>query len=77
MKKELGKLRLEIAFQDGISVEVKNDRIVFNIDLDVTKKDLWLSQFEMWLSDENNINTLSSGYLRVKTNKKLDYKKWK
>ena len=71
------KLKLEIAFQEGVDVEVKNDRIIFNIDLDVTKRDLWLSQFEMWLTNESDINTLSSGYLRIKNNKKLEYKKYK
>lgn len=72
-----GKLKLEIAFQDGVNVEVKNDRIIFNIDLDATKRDLWLTQFEMWLTNEKDNNTLSSGYLRVKNNKKLEYKKWR
>lgn len=75
--KNNGRLKLEIAFQDGVSVEVKDDRIIFNIDLDVTKRDLWLTQFEMWLANEKDNNALSSGYLRVNNNKKLEYKKWR
>ncbi len=77
MAKELGKMKLEMAFQEGVSVEVKNDRIIFDIDLDATKKDLWLSQFEMWFTNEKDNNTLSSGYLRVENNKKLKYTKWR
>lgn len=62
-------LQLEIALQDGATAEIKGDRIIITINKDITKRDLWDSQFEMWLSKKEDLKTLSSGYLRIIKNK--------
>ena len=70
-------LELELALQDGMSVEVKGDRVIITIDTEKTKRDLWTSQIQMWLSERLSgkddfsgcVKMLSSGYLRVVRNK--------
>jgi len=71
----MSKLQLELALQDGTTVEIKGDRIIITIDTEITKRDLWDTQVEMWLTKKDDIKTLSSGYLRVVKNK-LQFKKW-
>lgn len=68
-------LQLEIALQHGMKAEIKEDKIVITIDTEETKRDLWLSQLEMWLTKKDDLKTLSSGYLRIVKNK-LQFKKW-
>jgi len=68
------KLTLELALQDGMSAEIKGDRIIITIDKEVTKRDLWDCQIEFWLNKKDNLKTLSSGYMRVIKNK-LQFKK--
>ena len=68
-------LQLEIALQHGMKAEIKEDKIVITIDTEETKRDLWLSQLEMWLTKKYDAKTLSSGYLRIVKNK-LQFKKW-
>ena len=68
-------LQLEIALQHGMKAEIKEDKIVITIDTEETKRDLWLSQLEMWLTKKDDAKTLSSGYLRIVKNK-LQFKKW-
>ena len=68
-------LQLEIALQHGMKAEIKEDKIVITIDTEKTKRDLWLSQLEMWLTKKDAVKTLSSGYLRIVKNK-LQFKKW-
>lgn len=68
-------LQLEIALQHGMKAEIKEDKIVITIDTEETKRDLWLSQLEMWLAKKDDVKTLSSGYLRIVKNK-LQFKKW-
>ena len=69
------KLQLEIALQDGMIAELKGDRIIITIDTKVTKRDMWISQLEMWLNKKDDIKNLSSGYIRIIKNK-LQFKKW-
>lgn len=69
------KLELRIALQDGMIAEIKGDKLIITIDTKITKRDLWISQFEMWLTKKDDIKTLSSGYLRIVKNK-LQFKKW-
>ncbi len=71
----MSKLVLELALQDGARAEIKGDRIIITIDTAKTKRDLWDSQIEFWLTKKDDIKTLSSGYLRVVKNK-LHFKKW-
>lgn len=68
-------LQLKIALQHGMKAEIKEDKIVITIDTEKTKRDLWLSQLEMWLTKKDAVKTLSSGYLRIVKNK-LQFKKW-
>lgn len=72
----MNKLQIEIALQDGAIAEVKGDRIIITINTEITKRDLWDSQMEFWLTKKDDIKTLSSGFLRVVKNK-LVFKKWK
>lgn len=73
MKKEI--LELELALMDGMSAEIKNNRVIITIDKSKTKRDLWDAQIEFWLTKKDDIKTLTSGYLRVVKNK-LQFKKW-
>jgi len=68
-------IQLELALQDGATAEIKDNRVIITIDTEVTKRDLWDTQIEMWLTRKDSIKTLSSGYLRVIKNK-LQFKKW-
>jgi hypothetical protein len=68
-------LELELALQDGATAFIKDGRICIEIDTSITKRDLWDTQIEMWLSKKGDKKTLSSGYLRVVKNK-LQFKKW-
>lgn len=68
-------LQLEIALQDGATAEVKGDRVIITINTEKTKRDLWDTQIEMWLTIKGEIETLSSGYLRV-VKDKLKFAKW-
>jgi len=68
-------LELELALQEGAKAEIKGDRIIITIDTEITKRDLWESQIEMWLTKKGELKTLSSGYLRIIKNKLL-FKKW-
>ena len=72
----MSKLKIEIALQDGAIAEIKDDRIIINIDTEITKRDLWDLQFEFWLTKKDDIKTLSSGFLRVVKNK-LIFKNWR
>lgn len=72
----MSKLKIEIALQDGAIAEIKGDRIIINIDTEITKRDLWDLQFEFWLTKKDDIKTLSSGFLRVVKNK-LIFKNWR
>lgn len=72
----MNNLQIEIALQDGAIAEVKGDRIIITINTEITKRDLWDSQMEFWLTKKDDIKTLSSGFLRVVKNK-LVFKKWK
>lgn len=72
----MSKLKIEIALQDGVIAEIKGDRIIINIDTEITKRDLWDLQFEFWLTKKDDIKTLSSGFLRVVKNK-LIFKNWR
>lgn len=68
---------LTMALQKGAKAEIKDDRVVITIDTDITKRDLWDSQIEMWLSKKDDIKTLSSGYLRIIRNKlQFRFPKW-
>ena len=67
-------LELELALQDGATAEVKGDRIIISIDVEKTKRDLWDTQIEMWLTAKGRVSTLSSGYLRI-VNDKLKFSK--
>ncbi|MEA3386901.1 MAG: hypothetical protein U9Q66_00460 [Patescibacteria group bacterium] len=68
-------IQLELALQDGAVAEIKGDRVIITIDTEKTKRDLWDTQIEMWLTKKDNIKTLSSGYLRI-VRDKLQFKKW-
>lgn len=68
-------LELEIALQKGMSVEVKDDRVIITIDTEKTKRDLWTGQLEYWLTKKDTVKTLSSGYMRIIKNK-LSFAKW-
>ncbi len=68
-------LEIELALQDGAKAEVKGDRVIITIDVEKTKRDLWDTQIEMWLTIKGDIKTLSSGYLRV-VKDKLKFQKW-
>lgn len=72
----MSKLKIEIALQDGAIAEIKGNRIIINIDTEITKRDLWDLQFEFWLTKKDDIKTLSSGFLRVVKNK-LIFKNWR
>ena len=72
----MSKLKIEIALQDGAIAEIKDDRIIINIDTEITKRDLWDLQFEFWLTKKDDIKALSSGFLRVVKNK-LIFKNWR
>lgn len=72
----MSKLKIEIALQDGAIAEIKGDRIIINIDTQITKRDLWDLQFEFWLTKKDDRKTLSSGFLRVVKNK-LIFKNWR
>ena len=69
-------LQLELALQEGATVEVKGDRVIITINIEKTKRDLWDTQIEMWLTKKGSIKALSSGYLRVIKNK-LKFDKWR
>lgn len=60
---------LEIALQDGAVAEIKGDRVIVTIDTEKTKRDLWESQMDFWLTKKDDSKTLASGYLRVIKNK--------
>jgi len=68
-------LQLELALQDGATAEIKGDRVIITIDTEITKRDLWDTQIEMWLTKKDDIKTISSGYLRVVKNK-LKFNLW-
>lgn len=68
-------LEIELALQDGATATVKDGRIYIEVNTEITKRDLWDTQIEMWLTKKGNNKTLSSGYLRVVRNK-LQFKKW-
>lgn len=68
-------LKLELALQDGATAEIQDDRIIITIDTEKTKRDLWDTQIEMWLTIKGDIQTLSSGYMRV-VKDKLKFAKW-
>ena len=68
-------LKIELALQDGMSVETKGDRVIITIDKSITKRDLWDAQIEMWLTKKDDIKTLSGGYFRI-IKDKLTFKKW-
>jgi len=70
------KLQLELALQAGATAEIKNGRVIITIDTEITKRDLWDTQIEMWLTKKDDIKTISSGYLRVVKNK-LKFNIWK
>lgn len=72
----MSKLKIEIALQDGAIAEIKDNRVIINIDTKITKRDLWDLQFEFWLTKKDDIKTLSSGFLRVVKNK-LIFKNWR
>jgi len=69
-------LELELALQGGMTAVVKGDRIIITIDVEKTKRDLWTSQIEMWLSKKTDGKNIASGYLRVIGNK-LKFISWK
>ena len=77
MAKESKKLKLEIALQKGMEVKIVGDRVIIDIDTSITSRDLWTSQFELWLSEKDSADTISSGYLRVNNKDKLEYAKHK
>ncbi len=77
MAKESKKLKLEIALQKGMEVKIVGDRVIIDIDTSITSRDLWTSQFELWLSEKDSADTISSGYLRVNNKDKLEYVKHK
>lgn len=77
MAKERKNLKLEIALQKGMEVKIVNDRVIIDIDSNITAKDLWISQLEMWLTDKENMETISSGYLRINNKSKLEYANYK
>ncbi len=68
-------LVLEIALQEGMTAELKGDRVIITIDTEITKRDLWDAQIEFWLNKKDDIKNLSSGYVRIIKNK-LIWKKW-
>ena len=68
-------LQLEIALSAGITAKIVDNRIVIEIDISTTKRDLWDAQMDIWLTKKDDIKTLSSGYLRLIKNK-LQFKKW-
>ena len=73
--KKMSKYLLEIALQSGMVAKIVDDRIMITIDSEVTKRDLWDAQIEIWLSKKDDIKTLSSGFFRLIKNKLL-FKKW-
>lgn len=70
-------LKLEMALAEGMSAEVVGDRLVLTINTDITKRDLWKSQIEMWLTEKNKKECISSGYLRISNKNKLVFKNWR
>jgi len=70
-------LELEIALQDGITVNHVGDRLKLSIDTTKTKRDLWVAQMEMWVSQRGDVRCISSGYLRIENSNKLSFTKWK
>jgi len=72
----MNKLEIQIALQDGMTAELKGDRIFITVDKTVTKRDLWDGQLEFWMNKKDEINNLSSGYLRIIKNK-LSFKNWR
>lgn len=67
---------LVIALQDGMKAEIKGNRIIIEIDTEITKRDLWDGQIEYWLTKKDDIKTLTSGYIRLVKNK-LQFKKYR
>jgi len=66
---------LEIAVQDGVEIEVVNGRIRLKIDTEMTKRDLWKSQIELFFS--KNDERLETDFLRITNNNKLEFVKSK
>ncbi|WP_323595814.1 hypothetical protein [Aliarcobacter butzleri] len=75
MRKDI--LKLELALQEGMSAKIIDNKIVIEIDKNITQRDLWIGQIEMWLSGKDSIKAISSGYLRVSNKNKLQYKNWR
>ena len=72
-----GILKMEMALMDGVKVEVVGDRVFFTIDTNVTKRDLWNNQIEIWVNSPDKVDCISSGYLRLTKKNKLEFKKWR
>ena len=73
----MDKLRLELALQNGMTVKQVDGKIIIEIDKSITKRDLWNGQIEMWLTEADKFETISSGYLRITKKDKLEYKAWR
>lgn len=67
----MSKYLLEIALQSGMVAKIVDNKIIITIDSEMTKRDLWDAQIEIWLSKKDDIKTLSSGYFRLIKNKLL------
>lgn len=66
---------LEIAVQDGVEIEVVGGRVKLKIDAEMTKRDLWKSQIELFFS--KNEERLETSFLRITNNNKLKFVKSK
>ena len=62
-------IEIELALQDGAVAKIVDGRVVITIDSSITKRDLWDTQIEVWLSKKKHNKVISGGYFRVVKNK--------
>ena len=69
-------LTLEIALQEGMTAEVKEDKITITINTKITNRDFEQGKLEYWLSKKDSVTAISSGCMKIVKNK-LSWKGWR